>query len=51
MFTGKLCLVACLSAFAQQKEVKDAREYELYNAVAKDFAAKDFSRALPDLDA
>jgi hypothetical protein len=51
MFTGKLCLVVCLSAFAQQKEMKDAREYELYNAVAKDFAAKDASKALPDLDA
>jgi hypothetical protein len=51
MFTGKLCLVVCLSAFAQQKEVKDAREYELYNAVVKDFTAKDFSKALPDLDA
>jgi hypothetical protein len=51
MFTGKLCLVVCLSAFAQQKEVKDAREYELYNAVGKDFASNDFSQALPDLDA
>ncbi len=51
MFTGKLCLVVCLCALAQQKELKDAREYELYNAVAKDFAAKDSSKALPDLDA
>jgi hypothetical protein len=51
MFTGKLCLVVCLCAFAQQKELKDAREYELYNAVGKDFASKDSSKALSDLDA
>ena len=51
MFTGKLCLVVCLGACAQQKELKDPREYELYSSVAKDFAAKDSSKALPDLDA
>jgi hypothetical protein len=51
MFTGKLCLVVCLYASAQQKELKDAREYELYNSVAKDFASKDSVKALTDLDA
>src|ERR1700722_9616152 len=51
MFTGKLCLVVSLCACAQQKEVKDAREYELYNTVAKDFAAKDSLKALSDMDA
>ena len=51
MFTGKLCLVVCLCALAQQKDLKDTREYELYNAVAKDFTAKDYSKVLSDLDA
>ena len=51
MFTGKLCLVVCLCALAQQKEPKDAREYELYNAVVKDFASMDSAKALSDLDA
>jgi hypothetical protein len=51
MSTGKLCLFISLCAFAQQKQVKDAGEYKLYDAVAKDFAAKDYSKIIPDLDA
>ncbi len=51
MSKGQLCLFISLCAFAQQKQAKDAGEFKLYDAVVKDFTAKDYSKALPDLDA
>ena len=50
MFTGKLCLLVSVCAWAQQQPLKDAEEYRLYNVVAADFAAKNYVKAIADLE-
>ncbi len=38
------------SAQAQERKYKDNAEYEIYNEVAKDLGAKNFTKAITDLD-
>lgn len=48
-----VCVLAFIAGLAaqNQKQYKSQAEYELYGAVAKDFAANSFAKALADLDA
>ena len=46
-----LCTIAAaLAGGKQPKNYKDREEYDAYNEVTKDFAAKNFSKALADLE-
>ena len=52
VFTGLVMTSAVEFAHAQakQKNWKDTAEYDMYNAITKDYAAKDFNKMVADLD-
>src|SRR5205823_14601978 len=53
MFIRFVCLAAalcCLLTAQTKKTIETQAEYALYDAVVKDFAATDYTKALSDLD-